>query len=120
VAPEKLDGLAYTRASPTFIRARINDLNRRPTVGLLDNCAAISLIDRKLLQTMEPPPELYDGEVNIKGIGHSKCSQFCVMPIFIDVTERDDSGERQKRNSMSSTTSTNLLFWAWTSLHPTR
>jgi hypothetical protein len=82
VDPQKLDGLAYTRASPTFMRARINDLNRRPTIGLLDNCAAISLIDRKLLKTLDPLPELYDGEVNITGIGSSKSSQFCVMPIF--------------------------------------
>jgi hypothetical protein len=96
VDPEKLDGLAYTRASPTFIRARINDVSRRPTVGLLDNCAAISLIDRSLLGRMEPPPELYNGEVNIRGIGSSKSSEFCVMPIFIDVTERAD-GERRKR-----------------------
>jgi hypothetical protein len=96
IDPAKLDGLAYTRASPTFIRARINNLKPRPTVGLLDNCAAISLIDRKLLMTMEPPPERYDGEVNIKGIGSSKSSEFCVMPIFIDVTEKED-GIRRKR-----------------------
>jgi hypothetical protein len=97
IDPSKLDGLAYTRASPTFIRARINDLNRRPTVGLLDNCAAISLIDRSLLMTMEPPPERYDGEVNIKGIGSSTSREFCVMPVFIDVTEKDDDGIKRKR-----------------------
>jgi hypothetical protein len=61
------------------------------------NCAAISLIDRKLLKTLDPPPELYDGQLKIKGIGSSKSSQFCVTPIFIDVTKRDENGIRQKR-----------------------
>jgi hypothetical protein len=97
VSPAKLDGRAYTRASPTFFRARINEVQNRPTVGLLDNCAAISLIDRRLINALQPPPALYDGEVHIKGIGSSVSKEFCVIPLFIDVTEQDDSGVRRKR-----------------------
>jgi hypothetical protein len=97
VSPAKLDGRAYTRASPTFFKARINEIQYRPTVGLLDNCAAISLIDRRLVKALDPAPMLYDGEVKIKGIGTSSSSQFCVLPIFIDVNEKDESGNRHKR-----------------------
>jgi hypothetical protein len=97
ISPAKLDGRAYTRASPTFFRARISEVQNKPTVGLLDNCAAISLIDRKLINALQPPPALYDGEVHIKGIGSSVSKEFCVIPIFIDVTEQDDSGVRRKR-----------------------
>jgi hypothetical protein len=97
ISPAKLDGRAYTRASPTFFRARINEAQNRPTVGLLDNCAAISLIDRNLLKTLHPQPQLYDGEVHIKGIGSSVSKEFCVLPIFIDVTETDPSGIRRKK-----------------------
>jgi hypothetical protein len=97
VSPAMLDGRAYTRASPTFFRARINEVQHRPTVGLLDNCAAISLIDRRLIKALHPQPELYEGEVHIKGIGSSVSKEFCVLPIFIDVTENDASGVRRKR-----------------------
>jgi hypothetical protein len=97
VHPAKLDGRAYTRASPTFFRSRINEIQYRSTVGLLDNCAAISLIDRRLVKALEPAPMLYDGEVKIKGIGTSTSSQFCVLLIFIDVNEKDKDGNRHKR-----------------------
>jgi hypothetical protein len=97
ICPALLDGRAYTRASPTFFRARINEAQNRPTAGLLDNCAAISLIDRRLINTLQPPPTLYHGEVHIKGIGSNVSKEFCVLPIFIDVTEKDESGVRRKR-----------------------
>jgi hypothetical protein len=97
ISPAKLDGRAYTRASPTFFQARINEVQNRPTVGLLDNCAAISLIARKLINGLHPQPQLHDGEVHIKGIGSSVSKQFCVLPIYIDVTEADPSGVRRKR-----------------------
>jgi hypothetical protein len=63
----------------------------------LDNCAAISLIDRRSINALQPPPILHEGEVHIKGIGSSVSKEFCVLPIFIDVTEQEESGIRRKR-----------------------
>jgi hypothetical protein len=97
ISPVTLDGTAYTRASPTFFRARLGDTARKPSVGLLDNCAAISLIDERLLQELQPT--LYERDVLTEGVGLSNSSQFCVIPICIDVTERDTSGAKVKKRA---------------------
>jgi hypothetical protein len=97
ISPAKLDGTAYTRASPTFIKARLDDVRSKPRVGLLDNCAAISLIDAKILAQMEHRPTLFDREVKIKGVGSCVSTQFCIIHFLIDVTEKDSSDIKTKR-----------------------
>jgi hypothetical protein len=99
LSPATLDGTAYTRASPTFFKARMENVRWKPTIGLLDNCAAISLIDSKLIQQLDTEPTMFDREVKIKGVGSSTSNKFCIIPIYIDVTEKDSNGIKIKKRA---------------------
>jgi hypothetical protein len=97
ISPAKLDGTAYIRASPTFIKVRLDGVRSKPRVGLLDNCAAISLIDARILDQMERRPTLFEREVKIKGVGSCVSTQFCIIHVLTDVTEKDSGGIKTKR-----------------------
>jgi hypothetical protein len=91
--PAKLDGTAYARSSPTFFKARLGSKDNKCVVRLLDNCASLSLIDRKLLAYL-PDAQIRKKHVCIQGVGSDKSNEFCILPIYIDwVRSRDGQKE---------------------------
>jgi hypothetical protein len=83
IEPALLDGTSYARTSPTFFKARIGSPNNRSMAGLLDNCASLSLLDRKILNDI-PGVKTHEKMVRIQGVGADISKEFCVLPIYID------------------------------------
>jgi hypothetical protein len=83
IDPIVLDGTSYARSSPTFFKAKLGDSERPCTIGLLDNCASLSLLDRKILTTM-PEARIKEKTIRIQGVGTDTSKEFCVLPIYID------------------------------------
>jgi hypothetical protein len=78
-----LDGTSFARTSPTFFKARLGNPDHENLIGLLDNCASLSLLDRKVLNGI-PGVRTHQKMVRIQGVGADVSKEFCVLPIFID------------------------------------
>jgi transposase InsO family protein len=94
--PAELDGTAYARSSPTFFKARLGSKDNKNVVGLLDNCASLSLIDRKLLAHI-PEVRIQEKHVRIQGVGSDESKEFCVLPIYIDCVRSKDGQKESAR-----------------------
>jgi hypothetical protein len=94
--PAKLDGTAYARSSPTFFKARLGSKDNKCLVGLLDNCASLSLIDRKLLAEL-PDVQIRKEHVKIQGVGSDESKEFCILPFYIDCVKSKDGQKESAR-----------------------
>jgi hypothetical protein len=94
--PAKLDGTAYARSSPTFFKARLGNKDNKSVVGLLDNCASLSLIDRELLAYL-PDTQIRKEHVRIQGVGSDESKEFCILPIYIDCVRSKDGQKESAR-----------------------
>jgi hypothetical protein len=75
VEPTLLDGKSYARTSPTFFKARLGSPEQPNTIGLLDNCASLSLLDRKILDKM-PGVKTKEKQIRIQGVGTDVSKEF--------------------------------------------
>jgi hypothetical protein len=91
-----MEQLTHARSSPTFFKARLGNKDNKCVVRLLDNCASLSLIDRKLLAQL-PGVQTRKEHIRIQGVGSDKSKEFCVLPIYIDCVRSKDGQKESAR-----------------------
>lgn len=82
------DAKVYTRSSPTFVEAYINDTEGKASFGLLDNCASLSLIGRKYFNEIADKPQTFLLPMNLQGVGRQWSNKYTVLPVYFKTRQQ--------------------------------